>query len=332
MKRLFPSKIVKFWLIAGLSLLAMSVSGCAAATQAATEALPTAVATQAVISAAATDEAPVASPTAQSGDATTPEAPAGYDPAIPNSWMQLPIVPATVSDKMKAVYAAGQNGGGLNAHAFSKVGDCETSSDYFLKPFDLSASGYDLGEYSELQGAIEQFEGSFAWKSQAASPGFSISSVFSSLWADSEVCNANEWPIDCEIRLHRPAFALVMFGTNDVSNTRPTFKKNLEALVDKLLKNNVVPILATKADNLEGDNSINAIIAEVAYEKEVPLWNYWRAAQQLPDQGLEADEIHLTYAPPRFSDPASMQFGWPWRNLTALQALDAVWHGVGGDK
>jgi hypothetical protein len=25
-----------------------------------------------------------------------------------------------------------------------------------------------------------------------------------------------------------------------------------------------------------------------------------------------------------------MQNGWPWRNLTALQSLDAVWRGVGG--
>jgi hypothetical protein len=315
---------MKKWVIAGAVLLAMTLSACAAqATQAppptpeVIEELPTAtvadVATQ------------VAEPQATS-------APDGYDPKVPDSWKQLPVIPTEISDKMKAVYAAGQNGGGLNARAFSKIGDCETSSDFFLKPFDLSSSGYDLGEYSDLQGVIDHFEGSFGWKSLAAQPGFSISSVFSSLWADSDTCLANEWPIDCEIRVHRPAFALVMFGTNDVHNTRPTFKKNLEGLVDKLLKNDVVPILVTKADNLEGDNSINAIIAQVAYEKEVPVLNYWRAAQELPDQGLEADKIHLTYAAPRFSDPEAMKFGWPWRNLTALQALDAVWRGVGGDQ
>ncbi len=314
----------KNWVIAGAVLLAMTLSACAAqATQAlpptpeVTEELPTAtvadVATQ------------VAEPQATS-------APDGYDPKVPDSWKQLPVIPTEISDKMKAVYAAGQNGGGLNARAFSKIGDCETSSDFFLKPFDLSSSGYDLGEYSDLQGVIDHFEGSFGWKSLAAQPGFSISSVFSSLWADSDSCLANEWPIDCEIRVHRPAFALVMFGTNDVHNTRPTFKKNLEALVDKLLKNDVVPILVTKADNLEGDNSINAIIAQVAYEKQVPVLNYWRAAQELPDQGLEADKIHLTYAAPRFNDPEAMKFGWPWRNLTALQALDAVWRGVGGEQ
>jgi hypothetical protein len=259
-------------------------------------------------------------------------APTGYDPAVAGSWKLLPVIPETVSEKMKALYIAGQNGGGLDAHAFSKIGDCETSSDFFLKPFDMSASGYDLGEYAKLKEAIDYFSGSYEWKSLAAQPGFSISSVFSSLWADSSVCQANEWPIDCEIRVHKPAFALVMFGTNDINNTRPTFKKNLEALVDKLIKNKVVPILATKADNLEGDDSINTIIAQVAYEKGVPVWNFWRAVHDLPDQGLEPDKTHLTYAAPLFNDAEAMTYGWPWRNLTALQALDAVWRGVGGDK
>ncbi len=329
MKNNFSLQTLNKWVIAGAILLAMTLSACAA--QVTLTALPT---SETPVS--ATEVLPIVPDAEVVTQAVEVQATAAqavyYDPSVPDTWKLLPVIPTEVSEKMKAVYAAGQNGGGLNAKAFSKIGDCETSSDFFLKPFDLSESGYDLGDYSNLQGVIDHFEGSFAWKSLAAQPGFSISSVFSSLWADSDSCLANEWPIDCEIRVHRPAFALVMFGTNDVHNTRATFKKNLEALVDKLIKNDVVPILVTKADNLEGDNSINAIIAQVAYEKEVPVLNYWRAAQQLPDQGLEADKIHLTYAAPRFNDPDTMKYGWPWRNLTALQALDAVWRGVGGDK
>jgi len=336
LKKKTLSHNIRLLLIASLLLLAMMLSSCTTGTEIteSTAAAPTlsggeplATITESIVVPSATQQAevePSATPTAA--------APGGYDPSKPNSWKTLPVIPETVSDKMRAVYAKGQNEGGLDAHAFSKIGDCETSSDYFLAPFDLSTSGYDLGEYSELQGVIDQFEGSYSWRSLAAKPGFSISSVFSSLWADAEKCRVNEWPIDCEIRLHKPAFALVMFGTNDINNTRPTFKKNLEALVDKLLKNNIVPILVTKADNLEGDNSVNAIIAQVAYEKEVPLWNFWRAVQELPGQGMEADKAHLTYAAPRFSDAEAMKAGWPWRNLTALQALDAVWRGVGGDK
>lgn len=329
MKRRFSPLLQKNIAIAGCLLLAVAIFGCTTALPGDTEKTiePTAIALLPIAT-----ELPTLSPTENVQPAVTAvpakATPAVYDPKKPGSWKLLPVIPESISDKMRAVYAAGQNGGGLDAHAFSKIGDCETSSEYFLQPFDYSTAGYNLGEYSELQGVIDQFKGSFAWKSLAAKPGFSISSVFSSIWADPNTCNANEWPIDCEIRMHMPAFALVMFGTNDIKNSRPAFKKNLEMLVDKLLKNKIVPILATKADNLEGDNSVNAIIAQVAYEKEVPLWNYWRAVQDLPGGGLNEDQTHLTYAAPLFNDPEAMKAGWPWRNLTALQVLDVVWRGV----
>ena len=31
-----------------------------------------------------------------------------------------------------------------------------------------------------------------------------------------------------------------------------------------------------------------------------------------------------------FDDPNSMKEGWPWRNLTALEAIDAVYRAVSG--
>ncbi len=63
-----------------------------------------------------------------------------------------------------------------------------------------------------------------------------------------------------------------MFGTNDVNtSSRAKFEANLRYLLDITIANKVVPVLVTKADNLEGDGSINAIIARVAYEYEIPL-------------------------------------------------------------
>jgi lysophospholipase L1-like esterase len=115
---------------------------------------------------------------------------------------------------------------------------------------------------------------------------------------------------------------LVMFGTNDVNtSSRSQFEKNLKRLLDIAIANNVVPVLVTKADNLEGDGSINAIIARVAYEYEIPLLNLWRAMHEIPDSGLQQDQVHLTYAQPFFDSPENMQKGWPVRNLTALQML-----------
>ena len=82
------------------------------------------------------------------------------------------------------------------------------------------------------------------------------------------------------------------------------------------------------ADNLEGDYKINKIIASLADEYDVPLWNFWRAVQDLPNHGLQGDGAHLTFGVNQFDNPEAMKTAWTIRNLTALQALDAVWQGV----
>ena len=84
----------------------------------------------------------------------------------------------------------------------------------------------------------------------------------------------------------------------------------------------------SQPDNLEGDGSINAAIAQVANEYDVPLWNYWAAVQPLPDKGLWDDGFHLTYALNYFDDARRMKNAWPWRNLTALQAIESVSHSL----
>jgi len=90
----------------------------------------------------------------------------------------------------------------------------------------------------------------------------------------------------------------------------------------------VVPILSTKADNLEGDGRFNSIVVRLAGEYDVPLWNFQLAVQGLPNSGLTEDNFHLVWGPSTFTSPADVQSGWQWRNLTALQALDAVWRAV----
>ena len=40
------------------------------------------------------------------------------------------------------------------------------------------------------------------------------------------------------------------------------------------------------------------------------------------------DGFHLSFSRNFFDKPKNMLSGWPWRNLTALQALDAVRRGL----
>jgi hypothetical protein len=99
----------------------------------------------------------------------------------------------------------------------------------------------------------------------------------------------------------------------------------MRRILDILLSKNVLPILSTKGDNLEGDHRINQKMACLALEYDVPLWNFWSAIQPLPNHGLQPDLEHLTYGINDFDDSYAMQSAWTLRNLTALQVLDTVW-------
>ena len=243
----------------------------------------------------------------------------------PLFWQENPVVPV-ISDRARQIYKDGLKLGN-NPNAFSKVGDCESRTTWFLSDFDLGPKYYSLGDYENLDQVIEKFRGSFNRLSMVAKPGFTAASVMVPIWADKEQCLKNEHPLACEYRIHRPSIAFIMLGTNDVYRIEG-FEDNLRRVVDYSIEMGVVPILATKADNLEGDHYINFVIAELAYEYNVPLWNFWTAVQPLPNHGLQADAAHLSWAPNYFDDPKNMQRAWPVRNLTALQVLDVVLKGV----
>jgi len=243
----------------------------------------------------------------------------------PEAWRELPVIPV-VSARVNEIFKHGVELGN-NPRAFSKVGDCGSTPAWFLGDFDRGPRYYQLGEYQHLEDVIQAFQGSYARTSLAAKSGFNASSVFTALWANRSYCQSNETPLACEYRLHQPSFAFITLGTNDVWHL-DTFEPQMRRIIEFSIENGVVPILSTKADDEEGDGSINATIARLADEYEVPLWNYWAAVQPLPDQGLQEDGAHITWGPNRFDDPQAMEKGWTVRNLTALQVLDAVWRAV----
>jgi hypothetical protein len=246
----------------------------------------------------------------------------------PDRWQEWPVVPQSFSPRLLEIYRRGQELGNSST-AFSKVGDCEATPSWFLGAFDGNPGDYSLGDYSYLQEVVDAFHGSFDRTSLASGRGFTAANTLTSLWADPKVCEAGETPLACEIRVQRPSYAFVMLGTNDVYH-QDTFDANMRQILDTLIENGVIPILATKADNLEGNHSVNLEIARLAYDYDLPLWNFWLAVQPLPAHGLQEDGSHLTWAGPFFDDPDRMLAAWPWRNLTALQVLDAVWRAVAG--
>jgi hypothetical protein len=254
-----------------------------------------------------------------------PEVPTVAATLACEQWQSWPVIPS-VPARLREIYQRGLLDGN-NPHAFSRIGDGEIAAEWFLTAFDLGKDDYDLGPYQELVPVIEHFSSSFGRIGVAAHSGFNTERILDPSWRERQLCAGDESPLTCELRLQRPAFVILSLGTNQVWQPEQ-FERGLREILAILLAKNIVPILSTKGDNLEGDQRINHTIACLAEEYQIPLWNFWAAIQPLPHHGLQPDLEHLTYGITDFDDEHAMQSAWTVRNLTALQALDAVWRGA----
>jgi predicted small secreted protein len=261
-------------------------------------------------------------------DAVVPATAFTPKPALEeNAWMQMPAVPTGLGNSMRLVYEKGLALGNDAKH-FSIIGDCQNVSSYFLSVYD-KPDEFSLGEeYAYLQPTIDYYQGSFSRKSLAVKGGFNVAAILSPLRADPKSCNQGESPLDCELRVWRPSVVFVSMETWWSEKPAQEYDKYMRRVIERILETGAVPIIATKADNLEGDNAINATIAQIAYDYDLPLWNFWAAVQPLPNHGLSPDHFHLTFARNFFDDPVRMKSAWPWRNLTALQTLEVVHRGL----
>jgi hypothetical protein len=244
----------------------------------------------------------------------------------PERWQEWPVIPV-ISDRALEIYQAGIAQGNDPKH-FSKVGDCQNIRQYFLGLFD-SSEKYHLGEqYAYLQETIDYYSGNWYRLSEAVRTGFNVASVLAPLYANPENCQPAETPLACEIRIWNPSFAIISMETWTSDRPVELYEKYLRQIVEYSISHNVLPILATKADNLEGNHAINQIIARVAADYDIPLWNFWAATNPLTNQGLMEDRFHLTNGPTQFDSAESLDLGWPIRNLTALLTIDAIWKAV----
>ena len=94
-----------------------------------------------IVSSTATLPAPTATLTSVPMDAT--------------DWKTWSVIPA-LGPEMLNVYANGQ-ALGRDKNVVSVVGDCESSSDWFLKDFSKGERYYNLGPYANLQETIDYF-------------------------------------------------------------------------------------------------------------------------------------------------------------------------------
>jgi hypothetical protein len=237
----------------------------------------------------------------------------------PEQWREWPVVPQ-ISARAVQIYRQGL-AMGRDPQRFSKVGDCQAVKNVLLGIYDLPGR-YSLPDGSTpLQETIDQFAGSFNRDGMAVRGGFNAAAVLSPIWADPQSCQPGENPIQCELRTHNPSVVIISLEVWFRGRTVERYEAYMRQIIEAAIAQGVLPVLSTKADNVEGDHSINLVTARLAYEYDLPLWNFWLAVQPLDDRGIDPkrDGFHITTA------------AWDVRSFTALQPLDAVWRaGQGG--
>lgn len=235
-----------------------------------------------------------------------------------------------ITAKSVDIFKSGQAKGN-HANVFTLVGDSNTDNPAFLQPLDRG--DYNLGDYAYLEDTIKYFKGSFArsQSSHAAVGGFNTTKVLDPANSGSG-CDRTETPLDCEYRITKPSIALILLGTGD-QHTWQGFEARYRTIIQDTINQGIIPVLITKGDSLESrDNTapygyINAIIARLSREYDVPLLDLHQAIAPLPNTGFNPDGFHYNTPP----DGKScyflgdwMRYGYTIRNLTALQMLDAI--------
>jgi hypothetical protein len=239
-----------------------------------------------------------------------------------------PVLPP-ISDAMLEVYQRGQELGN-NPRAVTKMGDSLVANELYLLP--MRQNDVDLGPYDYLRDTVRYF-GPSATASAAAKIGLTTYVIFDPLWADKEICQPGESPLDCELRLKKPSVALIMFGPNDLkAMDTQQYGENMRQLVTALLDKGVIPVLFMFSYDPERplwwqSVEFNQQLIDIGAEYEVPVVNLWAAARVLPEYGLEVDHLHLKNAGVlnlKFSKDKVGESGVMLYNLLSVCVLDDI--------
>jgi hypothetical protein len=265
-------------------------------------------------------------------------------------WEELPVTPVlgpVVRGHLERVAARGAQVGNLPG-VFAKIGDSISASPSFLQA--LACRSPQLGAWSELRETVEFFgetpvprgaeeaqcevSNSYSRVGVAAVPGWRAVDALSRLEASPE---CGDLPaVSCELQLLRPSVALIMFGTNDLTDfTAVQFRRDLARVVRLVAEAGTIPVISTIPPRPRWPFSrrvarFNAEIAALAENRALPLWNYWRQMVEpgVPDQGLGEDGVHPSALCPPCTAidfrPEGLRQGYALRNLGALRVLDRL--------
>ncbi len=248
--------------------------------------------------------------------ATIPTLPAALD-LDPANWKDWPVIP-TITQHARQIYQAGILNG-TDPHAFSVLGDCQSLPETFMGVYDLDPSVVNSLP-DDLQATVSQFGGSFSRPGPTVKGGTTAGAILWIEWHEGLYgCQMTETPLACELRIHNPSIVLINLGTHYETRNIDYLRK----ILDILISQGSLPVLSTKADDRELDDRLNYEMAQLAVEYNLPLWNFWNAVSDLPNNGVGLKKGEEFLGEIYLSDE-----GLERQRFTALQVLDTVWRAV----
>lgn len=265
-------------------------------------------------------ESPDDTTEAPGGEGESPPGPARYRQGVDHS----PLTPLVI-ERLRSIRAAHPE---LSDDVFAKVGDSLTVSTSYLHC--LATTALALPEQESLEGTRASLAGGDA---AGSDPFRRVSMAATVGWSASAPLVGQPPPLEQELDALSPAWATVMFGTNDIQRgSIARYGEDMLVLVDTLLARGVIPLLSTippRGDSGSADAQVpryNLVVRALAEARQIPLIDLERRLRALPDFGLGQDDIHLN----RDSrgactfDDEGLRHGYNFRNLLVLQALDRL--------
>ena len=258
-----------------------------------------------------------------STDAAIDASPAAPAPVQYSEGPILSPLPPDLVEHLRAVHATTTGSDAV----FAKIGDSHTATPSYLGCFggtQVMLDGRDLAD------TVAHFT---AGDAAGATPYARTSIAAVVGWSAFQVLAGSPSPLAQEVAAIHPAFATVMFGTNDIGYARiDRYAQNLVDITDILLAQGIIPILSTippRDDNAAADIEVpryNAIARGVAQTRGVPLVDLHRELLPLAGHGLGGDNLHLeTYSGGACQlTAAGLAHGNNIRNLIVLQTLDRL--------
>ncbi len=267
-------------------------------------------------------------------DRATPDA--GTTGGLPDTTLMVPTFDAATVAHIREVRARGV-AMGMRPNVFAKIGDSITESASFLS--DIGFGWYTLGGWSALEPTVRYFSTTPAVTGSMAN-SFNRQSVCAmGGWiAAYALSNDPDSALRRELNATRPAYAMVMYGTNDLDyGTVATYRTNMNRILDVIESYGTVAALSTIPDRLDRADSaalvptFNAAIRDIAATRHLPLMEFWGALQPLPRRGVDPDGIHPSAYVSSSGGTAcgvltdaGLRFGYNMRNLVALALLERL--------